>query len=373
MAFRLAGARAQPPSIAAVRSWRSCRVEDVGHGAASRTEDQLPASAQPAQINGQLDSHSRSGNADTIGRVSEDLFVSYAWTSDEHREWVRLLAATLKAAGYEVLIDADVDYGDGLAGFMRRAVDCRHVLAVVDENYVHRANDLPGSGVGIENKWFREAHPVRPTTWLSVLFKDNPSHTLPAWLAPHNPKSHSFNAVAPRGSFPGSEQVEELWRWIEGLPANRDHAVTVATLRARAKRLERIDRERDPNSWASPATAAEVHFEYERSPSNIYTLGFGQYGFRFSVSGCGPNSVYVYKDHIHAVGLNSAGATTLDGLTAQLTPGRHVVASAGEEVILQNQLGTLCLVDILHAESEQTQPTYVPASVRFRYRILLDS
>jgi hypothetical protein len=36
-----------------------------------------------------------------------------------HREWVRLLAAHLKAIGFDVLIDVDVHYGDSLTGFMR--------------------------------------------------------------------------------------------------------------------------------------------------------------------------------------------------------------------------------------------------------------
>src|SRR5699024_2250672 len=58
----------------------------------------------------------------------EDPFISYAWTSDQHRQWVRLLASQLKAIGYDVLVDPDVDYGDELNGFMRRVTEARHVL-----------------------------------------------------------------------------------------------------------------------------------------------------------------------------------------------------------------------------------------------------
>ncbi len=305
--------------------------------------------------------------------MSEDLFISYAWTSDEHREWVRLLAANLKAAGYDVLIDADVDYGDALTGFMRRAVDCRHVLMVVDENYVERADTMPDSGVGIENRWIREVHSDKPSTWLSVLFKDNPKHQLPAWLTPHMPKGHSFNSKPADDMFPGSEQVEELWRWLEGLPANRDHATSVATLRARGKRLEDIDLERDPNSWANPAVEAEIHFEYERSPGRTYTIGHGEFGFKFHVSGHHTRSVYVLKDYIHAVGINRTGTTSHDELAAQLTPGRSVVASVGQQIILQNEVGALCIVDLLDVQREATEPEYTPASITFRYRVLVDS
>lgn len=305
--------------------------------------------------------------------MSADLFISYAWTAPEHRKWVRLLVAHVKAIGYDVLVDVDVDYGDGLTGFMRRATDCRHVLLIVDENYVDRADNLPDSGVGIENRWFSDVHDKKPATWLSVLFKDNPGFRLPAWLVNHNPKGHSFNADPAQDDFPGNEQVEELWRWIEGLAANRDHAVRVATLRERARRLEDVDRQRDPNSWSNPAPKGEVFFEYEKSPHKAFSLGYSELGFKFHVSGCGDDSVYVYRDHIHAVGINRSGASAPAGLSAQLTPGRNVVGKVGDQLILQNAQGALCLVDLLEVQQEVTSPTYVPASVRFRYQILVDS
>ena len=305
--------------------------------------------------------------------MSADLFISYAWTSDEHREWVRLLAAHLKAIGYDVLVDADVDYGDRLTGFMRRVVECRHVLLVVDENYVDRADNMPTSGVGVENRELAAVYSAKPPLWLSVLFRDNPGCQLPAWLVASNPRGHVFNANPARANFPGSEQVEDLWRWIEDLPANRDHAVPVATLRERGRRLEEVDRKRDPNSWASPGVEGDVYFEFEQAPGMTYTLGYADLGFEFHVSSCGANAVYVYKDPIHAVGLNRTGASQHQGLAEQLTPGRHVIGRTGDQIILQNKQGALCTVDILEVKQEATTLEYVPASVRFRYRILLDS
>lgn len=301
------------------------------------------------------------------------LFISYAWTSDQHREWVRLLAANLKAIGHDVLIDADVDYGDSLTGFMQRATDSRHVLLVVDENYVYRADNVPESGVAIENGWFKTVYEDKPAPWLSVMFKDNPAYALPAWLVASMPKGHSFNADPINGSFPGSEQVEELWRWIEELPANRDHATSIETLRARAIRLERIDRERDPASWANPAIEGEIDFAYERSPGRRYSLGAGEFSFVLDVSAHHTQSVYVLKDPIHAVGLNLTGTTDHGELASQLTPGRSVVAHEGQQIILQNEQGALCLIDLLGVRRETTQPDYTPASIQFRYRILTDS
>ncbi|MFZ2172809.1 MAG: toll/interleukin-1 receptor domain-containing protein, partial [Rhodococcus sp. (in: high G+C Gram-positive bacteria)] len=126
--------------------------------------------------------------------MSADLFISYAWTSDQHRQWVRMLAANVRALGYDVLIDSSVDYGNSLSGFMHRVVEARRVLLIVDENYVKRADNHAASGVAIENEWISEAYSAQPPTWLSVLFKDNPDCALPKWLTEFKPKGHWFNA-----------------------------------------------------------------------------------------------------------------------------------------------------------------------------------
>jgi hypothetical protein len=111
--------------------------------------------------------------------MSADLFISYAWTSDEHREWVRLLASQLHQLGYVVQIDEAVDYGASLSGFMREVIDARHVLLVVDENYVERADHKPESCLGIETDWISRVYADRPVTWLSVLWVRNPDRHLP--------------------------------------------------------------------------------------------------------------------------------------------------------------------------------------------------
>src|ERR1043165_2356884 len=118
--------------------------------------------------------------------MSADLFISYAWTSSAHREWVRLLASHLHLLGYVVKVDEAVNYGSSLSGFMREVVDSAHVLLIVDENYVERANNLPESGVGIETKWISGVFNEKPANWLSVVFVRNPDRKLPAWLAAHN-------------------------------------------------------------------------------------------------------------------------------------------------------------------------------------------
>ena len=157
--------------------------------------------------------------------MGADLFVSYAWTSPEHREWVRLLASQLHLLGYNVKIDEAVDYGSSLSGFMREVTDASHVLLVVDENYVDRADNKPESGVGIETGWISGVFTNKPATWLSVVFVRNPERKLPSWLVDHNPKGFDFNATVEKNQFPGAAQIDELWRWIEGLPADKANSV----------------------------------------------------------------------------------------------------------------------------------------------------
>ena len=65
---------------------------------------------------------------------------------------------------------------------MQEVTNAAHVLLIVDENYVKRANDNPESGVGIETKWISSAFMGKPATWLSVAFVHNPQRKLPSRL-----------------------------------------------------------------------------------------------------------------------------------------------------------------------------------------------
>ncbi|MGC0367314.1 hypothetical protein ABH922_005366 [Rhodococcus sp. 27YEA15] len=306
--------------------------------------------------------------------LGADLFISYAWSSDQHREWVRLLAGQLKALGFDVLIDADLDYGNELTGFMRRVVDSKHVLLVVDENYVQRANTLPDSGVGMENFWIADVKVDRPATWLAVLFKDNLGYQLPDWLADASPKGFPFNHDPSKpADFPGSEQVEDLWRWIEGLPANRDHATPISTLRERLSRLEQHSLRSDPLQWRSPSLNGEVRFAYADAPRNTFRWGFGVSEFAFEVSGCGSDSVKVYKDQIEAVGMVRSADFEDSELAAHLSIGRNVTAHVGHTVVLMNKDGRLALVEILDVQDEVTRGLYVAPHVTFRWRVVESS
>ena len=303
--------------------------------------------------------------------MSADLFISYAWTTDKHSEWVHLLAAKLKLLGFDVLLDADLDYGNDLNGFMRRVADARHVLLVVDENYIERADNMPSSGVGKETAWISESFDDHVPGWLSAVYVDNPGCKLPAWLDDNMVKGFDFN-YRPQSEqrFPGAGQIEDLWRWIADLPANRDRATLLATLRERATRLEQHALRSEPSQWRSPDLSGEVRFSYEHAPGRTYTWGAGDSEFGFCVSGHSINSVYVLKDPVEAVGLIEGQAPPDADLDQVLTPGRAVTPSVGQAVVLMNADGRLAVVEILDVQREVNDETYIAPYVTFRWRVV---
>lgn len=302
--------------------------------------------------------------------MSADLFISYAWTSTAHREWVRLLASQLHLIGYVVKIDEAVDYGSSLSGFMREVTEAAHALLIVDENYVDRANNKPESGVGIESKWISEAFMGKPAAWLSVVFVRNPDRILPNWLNDHNPKGFDFNSSPESNEFPGAVQIEEVWRWIEGLPADKTHAVPLSLIRKRAARIERIDARRDPALYANPAPNGRVTFRHNDYAH--YTIGHGEYEFKISFSGCSLDSVYIYIDSgLKAIGL--INSPNFDPLTVEsfLTPGRVIAPIVGQRAVLLNSHGALCVIAIDEVQREVNTKEYVPEHVTFSYEILV--
>lgn len=303
--------------------------------------------------------------------MKTDLFISYAWTSNEHKEWVHLLSSQLHLMGYTVKIDEAVDYGSSLSGFMQEVTDASHVLLVVDENYVKRANNAPTSGVGIETKWISSVFASKPNTWLSVLFVRNPNHRLPNWLEAKKPKGFDFNSNPDTGIYPGSTQIDAVWRWIEGLPADKQHAVPLSVVHKRVARLERIDALKDPGNYANPALSGRVTFRYREHSG--YTVGNGEYQFNIQFSGHSNNSVYVYTDGgLKAVGIITTSDFNPSTVESFLTPGRTITPTVGQKAVLLNREGALGVLTIEEVQSEINVEQYVPEHVTFTYEILVN-
>ena len=83
------------------------------------------------------------------------LFISYAWTSEEHKQWVLRLAEKLVASGVDVKLDQwELKLGHDKNFFMERMLtdpDIRKVLMIFNKDYADKANDRKG-GVGTETQ-----------------------------------------------------------------------------------------------------------------------------------------------------------------------------------------------------------------------------
>lgn len=79
------------------------------------------------------------------------VFISYSWDNDDHKNWVRELAARLRSDGIDVTLDQwHLVPGDQLPEFMERSVrESEYVLIVCTHKYKERSNNRQG-GVGYE-------------------------------------------------------------------------------------------------------------------------------------------------------------------------------------------------------------------------------
>lgn len=254
---------------------------------------------------------------------------------------------------------------------MQSVIEVDRVLMIVDENYVNRADQLPDSGVGIENNWIKSVFNENPNSWLSVLYVNNPKFSLPAWLVDHKPKGFNFNSCPSKEQFPGLEQIDALWRWIEGLPPDKAHALSAAQYLERLARIERVDVMRDPANYANPALEGRVTFQYK--DFKCYTLGHGEYEFKVNFSGRSRNGIYVYIDSgLKAIGLITNPNFDVRSVASFLVPGRTVEPNLGQMVVMMNALGAMAIMKIEGVQEEVNAASYVHPSVTFSYQILIE-
>lgn len=78
-------------------------------------------------------------------------FISYSWDSDEHREWVKMLATRLRADGIDVTLDQwHVAPGDQLPKFMEASIQKSDFVLVVCTPIYKRKSEARIGGVGYE-------------------------------------------------------------------------------------------------------------------------------------------------------------------------------------------------------------------------------
>ncbi|MCE5223350.1 toll/interleukin-1 receptor domain-containing protein [bacterium] len=91
--------------------------------------------------------------SDEIEKKKKTVFISYAWTSEKHKEWVRNLAEKLCENRVDVKLDQwDVKFGNDLYHYMEENVsseDIDFVIMIFNKDYKEKA-DARKDGAGIE-------------------------------------------------------------------------------------------------------------------------------------------------------------------------------------------------------------------------------
>lgn len=145
------------------------------------------------------------------------VFISYTWTSEEHKEWVRDLADELIANGVDVILDQyDLREGDDINHFMEKSIADRsidRVIVISDKKYTEKANNREGGSgyeagiisLGIAKKIESKigGNKICP---IVVELNDNGEYCLPTYLDGHN----AINMIEDYRHT----NFEQLLRWI---------------------------------------------------------------------------------------------------------------------------------------------------------------
>lgn len=301
-----------------------------------------------------------------------DAFISYSWTEGTTKVFAHDLATHLQTIGFNVGIDINVDYGNSLTGFMNSICDANHVLMIADASYVERANSVPESGVATENKWISKVIDTKPNSWLGVIFVDQ--RRLPSWLESKNPKGFSFNLEGEMKY--GSEQIDDLWRWLAGLPANKKNAISPGIIRKRLTRVERINNMRDPSTWTSPDVEETIRFEFEKAPRSCFNIGQGAYSFTLMCTKMSSAAVRLCSDYVNSIGLlpNKTDISQIDADQAAeyLVPNRDLPLNEKSKFVIMNKNGALLVGQAKAIVCDSWPDNDKSSFIEFSYRILIE-
>jgi len=113
-------------------------------------------------------------------------FISYSWETQEHKDWVRILAETLQMNGVVVHLDQwDIYPGADLTQYMETCIkDSEYILLVCSPSFAQKANARKG-GVGYEQavvtgEIFEGV--ASPRKFVPILRKGNQEQSLPSYL-----------------------------------------------------------------------------------------------------------------------------------------------------------------------------------------------
>jgi hypothetical protein len=157
-------------------------------------------------------------NENNITETPPKVFISYAWSSKQHENWVYDLYKMLRDSGIDAILDkCDLNLGDDTIPFMEQIendIDIKKVIMVCDKKYVQKANKRTG-GVGIEtqiiSKAVYENSVQKKYIAIVVENKDNGSPYLPTYYT-----SRLYLDFTNVALF--SERFNELIHWVFDKP-----------------------------------------------------------------------------------------------------------------------------------------------------------
>lgn len=122
-------------------------------------------------------------SSDASSRPS--VFISYAWESEELKQWVLELAKHLRSKGVDVTLDQwDLGLGDNRFQFMEKSVTrSEFVLVICTPTYADRSEERSG-GVGYESNIItsRIAEKAGKQKFIPILRSGDWATSVPAWL-----------------------------------------------------------------------------------------------------------------------------------------------------------------------------------------------
>lgn len=144
------------------------------------------------------------------------VFISYSHDSEQHKAWVRKLAADLRISGVDAILDQwDLVPGQDIVDFVVTGIAfSTRVILVCTDTYVERANRGTG-GVGYERLVVTSelVDTIDTRKFLPVARHNSVSRKLPAFLGPRVYVDFSDDTAY-------AEKLEQVIREIHGTPGN---------------------------------------------------------------------------------------------------------------------------------------------------------
>lgn len=221
-----------------------------------------------------------------------EVFISYSWDSQEHKEWVHKLYNILRDNGVEVLIDRyEVFLGSNLEKYMRQGLnDCRYVLCVCTEGYLSKTND-PTTGVG------KEAHIIKANDkvdFIIPIIKDNQDKTLPDFI--EGAYYTDFSNVAFDGTnLNDVEKIKEVLVHIYNIDDTLKPQKGTNPFEVCLGRDVIINTKIRQSMYRNPELTDAVEFNYSNN-NGEYSIGSGEFAFTTKWSKASDVLIHAYRD-----------------------------------------------------------------------------